>query len=225
MADAKPTRRYSSARRTRQAEQTRADILAAAVKLFAESGWAATTLAAIAAEAGVAVETIYSGFPSKKALLLAAMDVAIVGDTLPVPLFEREPAMRIRTLETPHDRLRQAIAVAGQAFGGPVIGVWRAMLEAGASDPEVARWCGIHERRRRETTTEVIELALRRTIDPRILDGVWAAGSLEVYRKLTVEQGWTNQEWQDWFVDLIERFTADRDSAGSDTPGSSGVRR
>jgi Bacterial regulatory proteins, tetR family len=41
-----------------------------------------TTLAGIAAEAGVAVETIYTGFASKKALLLEAMNVAIVGDTL-----------------------------------------------------------------------------------------------------------------------------------------------
>jgi AcrR family transcriptional regulator len=203
-----PRRPGDSSRRTRQAEQTRSEVLAAAVTLFATTGWAGTTLAAIAAEAGVAVETIYSGFASKKALLLAAMDVAIVGDTRPVPLYEREEAQLIRTLETPHDRLRQAIAVAGHAFGGPVAGVWRAMLEAAGRDPEIARWCGIHEQRRRETTTEVIELALERPVDPRILDGIWAAGSLEVYQKLTAEQGWTNQEWQDWFVDLVERLTS-----------------
>ncbi len=96
----------------------------------------------------------------------------------------------------------------GQTYGGPVVGVWQAMLEAGAADPEVAQWCDVHERRRRETTTQVIELALQRALDPRVLDGIWAAGSLEVYRKLTTQQGWTNQEWQDWFVDLIERVTA-----------------
>ena len=209
MPDAEPraTRRYASSRRARQAEQTRADILAAAVKLFAVSGWAGTTLAAIATEADVAVETIYLGFASKKALLLEAIDVAIVGDTLPIPLFDREPAQRIHTLRTPHERLRQVFAVTGQTFGGPVTGVWRAMLEAGASDPEVARWCDIHERRRRETTTQVIELALQREVDPRILDGIWAAASLEVYMKLTTQQGWTNQQWQDWLVDLIEQVT------------------
>src|SRR5689334_13990223 len=170
-------RRYASARRARQAEQTRADILTAAVTLFAGSGWSRTTLAAIAAEAGVAVETIYTGFASKKALLLAAMDVAIVGDTLPIALLDREPARRIRTLGTPHDRLRQAIAVAGQAYAGPLVGVWRAMLEAAASDPEIAQWCDVHERRRRDTTRQAIELALGRTVDPRTLDGIWAAGS------------------------------------------------
>ena len=45
------TRRYSSTRRARQAAQTRADVLLAAVRLFGRSGWACTTLAAIAAEA------------------------------------------------------------------------------------------------------------------------------------------------------------------------------
>ncbi|HEY7007461.1 MAG TPA: TetR family transcriptional regulator, partial [Jatrophihabitantaceae bacterium] len=75
------TRTYSSDRRRRQAEQTRADVLRAAVTLFSTSGWSATTLAAIAAEAGVAVETVYSGFGSKKNLLREAIDVSIVGDT------------------------------------------------------------------------------------------------------------------------------------------------
>lgn len=37
-----------------------------------------TTLAAIAAEAGTAVETIYSGFASKRGVLLAAIDVAFL---------------------------------------------------------------------------------------------------------------------------------------------------
>lgn len=61
------------------------------------------------------------------------MDVAIVGDTLPIPLFDREPARLIHTLRTPHDRLRQAVAVIGETYGGPVAGVRQAMLEAGAA--------------------------------------------------------------------------------------------
>jgi len=139
------------------------------------------------------------------------VDVAIVGDAEPVALLEREPARRIDTLESTHDRLRQAVAVAGQMYGGPLPGVWRAMLEAGAADPEIAEWCETHERRRRDTTARAIEVALRRPLDPHVLDGIWAAGSVEVYVKLTAQRGWTNRQWQDWLVDLIERLSASSD--------------
>src|SRR5215813_2309798 len=86
------TRSYNSTRRTRQAAQTRAEILTAAIELFGEHGWAGTTLAAIAERADVAVETIYSGFRSKKGLLRAALDVAVVGDTEAIPFSERPEA-------------------------------------------------------------------------------------------------------------------------------------
>ena len=74
------SRRYRSARRERQAGQTRVEILASAAGLFAQNGWTGTTLAAIADQAEVAVETIYTSFKSKKVLLQAAMDFAIAGN-------------------------------------------------------------------------------------------------------------------------------------------------
>src|SRR5829696_7801027 len=83
------SRPYRSTRRQQQAAQTRHDVLMAAMRLFNTTGWSGTTMAAIAAEAGVAVETIYSGFGSKKQLLRLAMDVAVVGDAEPVPLADR----------------------------------------------------------------------------------------------------------------------------------------
>src|SRR5262245_15378942 len=80
---------YNSSRRAAQAAQTRADVLAAAVECFSESGWSGTTLNAIAERAGVAVETVYNGFGNKKQLLREAMDVAVVGDAEPIPLVDR----------------------------------------------------------------------------------------------------------------------------------------
>ena len=62
MAPVKPKRRYDSARRAEQARQTRAAIIAAARRLFLRGGFATTTIAAIAAEAQVSVETIYKAF-------------------------------------------------------------------------------------------------------------------------------------------------------------------
>src|SRR5262245_26382925 len=88
-------RTYDSRRRSRQAAQTREESLTAAIELFSESGWAGTTLAAIAERAGVAVETIYAGFGSKKGLLRVALDVAIAGDTAEIPVADRPEALRV----------------------------------------------------------------------------------------------------------------------------------
>ena len=64
-----PSRRYRSTRREEQTAQTRRDIIAAAGVLFRERGYAGTSMPEIAAEAGVAVETIYRAFGSKAGLL------------------------------------------------------------------------------------------------------------------------------------------------------------
>ena len=69
----KSTRRYESPRRREQAAATRRDILGAAQTLFENQGYAATTMAAIAAEAGVALKTVYVAFETKSGLLRVAL--------------------------------------------------------------------------------------------------------------------------------------------------------
>src|SRR5258707_14772462 len=86
-------RRYRSPRRQMQAEQTRAAVIAAASRVFSERGWMATNVRDIAREAGVSVETLYSGFGSKAELLKVVLDVAIVGDEEPVSFAGRVEAM------------------------------------------------------------------------------------------------------------------------------------
>ena len=60
--DVKPKRRYDSKRRLEQAQETRRAILGAAKTRFEELGYAATTVAEIAADAGVATKTVYLAF-------------------------------------------------------------------------------------------------------------------------------------------------------------------
>jgi AcrR family transcriptional regulator len=62
------------------ARQPRQAIVSAAIGLFSDRGWTATTLPTVAAEAGTSVDTIYATFGTKTALTMAAIDVAIVGD-------------------------------------------------------------------------------------------------------------------------------------------------
>src|SRR3954451_24994522 len=121
-------RRYSSQLRERNALQTREQVLAAAAELFEESGWAGTTVAAIAKRAGVAVETVYSGFGSKKEVLRAVVDFAVVGDAEPVPLVEREV---FATLSV-GDRQQRLIAGVDMLcdIQGRLARLWRTVIEA-----------------------------------------------------------------------------------------------
>ena len=74
----KRRRRYRSTLRNAQADATRQRVVAAAGRCFAIRGFTATTLGAIADEAGVSVETVQAHGP-KRMLLLAAVETASAG--------------------------------------------------------------------------------------------------------------------------------------------------
>ena len=86
----KATRRYDSTRRREQAAATRLEILEAAQRLFERDGYVATTMAAVAAEAGVALKTVYLGFETKAGLLRALWHLRLRGDEADVPIAERQ---------------------------------------------------------------------------------------------------------------------------------------
>src|SRR5437763_15646837 len=69
--------RYRSTLRAEQASQTKRRVLEAAARLFLERAYPRTTVAAVAAAAGVAPETIYAGFPCKRGRLAGVIDDAI----------------------------------------------------------------------------------------------------------------------------------------------------
>jgi AcrR family transcriptional regulator len=195
------TRTYSSDRRRRQAAQTRADVLNAAVKLFSETGWAGTTLAAIAAEAGVAVETVYSGFGSKKNLLREALDVSIVGDTLPVPLADRPEYLRLG--EGSRAQRARAGARLHRLTMERSARLWQTAREAAAADAEIAGWCREMEQARREQHSDGLQLMLGEPVDGRQLDLIWGLLSNEMYLKLTDERGWTARVYEQWIARAV----------------------
>lgn len=201
------TRTYSSDRRRRQAEQTRADVLNAAVKLFSETGWAGTTLAAIAAEAGVAVETVYSGFRSKKNLLRQALDVSVVGDTLPITLANRPEYAQLG--KGPLAQRARAGARLHRVTMERVAPLWQAAREAAAADAEVAAWCRELEQIRREQHKDALQLMLGERIDGRQLDLIWGLLSPEVYLKLADERGWTARVYEEWLARAVFALCGD----------------
>ena len=57
--------------------------------MFVTKGWLATGMRDVAAEAGVATETLYTYFSSKRGLFQAVVDIAVVGDDRPIAVAER----------------------------------------------------------------------------------------------------------------------------------------
>lgn len=72
-------RPYDTSRRRDRARKNRERMVAAAEELFLADGYAQTTIAAIAARAGVSVDTIYKGFGGKPGLVRAIVESALAG--------------------------------------------------------------------------------------------------------------------------------------------------
>src|SRR3954452_10586621 len=88
-------RRYDSSRRRARAGASRLAVLSAARDRFVTQGYTATTVAQIAADADVSVETVYKAFSNKAHLLKAVFDVAVAGDDHPVPIVERDAIQEV----------------------------------------------------------------------------------------------------------------------------------
>jgi TetR/AcrR family transcriptional regulator of autoinduction and epiphytic fitness len=98
-------RKYVSHRRQAQARETQSQIVQASRRLFIERGYTGTTIEQIAVEAGVAVETVYATFGSKRAVLSRLVGASVVGDNEPVPLLEREGPQLVRRERDQHRQL------------------------------------------------------------------------------------------------------------------------
>src|SRR5688500_3804430 len=83
--------------RRERSRQTRRRIVDAATHLFVARGYVASTIEDVAAEAGVAVQTVYYVFGTKPLLLSAVLDASIAGDVEPVPILERSWIESLRT--------------------------------------------------------------------------------------------------------------------------------
>ena len=189
---------YHSPLRARQAAETRETVLGAATRLFTERGWAGTTLAAVAAEAGTAVETVYSAFGSKSGLLIAAIDVAIVGDDGEGPLVERPEFSGLGVGERPK-RLALAARIITRALDRavPLMG---ALQEASASDAAASARLDTYETDRRAVIAAGLHLIRENKAPEALVDSMWALASPEVFTKLTRERGWPVENYERWLV-------------------------
>lgn len=131
----KGKRPYDSTRRAEQARQTRAAVTGAAQRLFLREGYAATTIAAVAAAAGVSAETIYKAFGGKPGLVRAICEQALAGAG-PIPAETRSDTLQV-TEPDPRAIIRGWGELSAEV--GPRISPLLLLLRAAAaSDPQVA---------------------------------------------------------------------------------------
>jgi TetR/AcrR family transcriptional regulator, regulator of autoinduction and epiphytic fitness len=201
-------RTYTSVRRQEQARQTRRAILDAAAKLFVDPGYAATRLTAVAAEAGVAVQTLYAVFGSKRQLLSELVDVTIAGDDTPVALPDRAFVAEIRALPRARARLGRFARHLAETHERQAQ-VMLALAGAATADPDAAAvWRKNLEDRQRGMTMFAADLAatgdLRDDLTAeQVADVLWLAQDVRNYDRLVRERGWTSEDFQRWYVDSV----------------------
>lgn len=214
-AESSARRRYRSPRREQQAADTRAAMLAAAVELFGARGWAATGMRDVARAAEVSVETVYSNFRSKAELLMAAIDMSVVGDTDALALADRPEFAQLAS-GTRRQRA-QAAARLMTAIQQRTADLHHALRQAAAISEELAQRLHEDEERRRISVEQGASLVAGRPVTAEERDGLWAVLAIEVYRLLTRSSGWSPQQYEAWIADVILRLLNDEDSIDGST--------
>ena len=206
MANVKPKRRYDSSGRRAQARRTREAILDAAQRRFLEGGYAATTIAAIAGEAEVSVETIYKAFGGKPGLVRAIYDRGLAGRE-PVPAFQRADDMRERETD-PRTIMRNWAALTSEV-SAVVSPIARLVRAAAASDPDMAALLKAHndirERRARHHARFLKERGyLREDVAlAQATDILWTCTSDELYDLMVLQRGWSLPRFARWLADYM----------------------
>jgi AcrR family transcriptional regulator len=195
-------RPYHSPTRRRQAEQTRARILAAARDLFRSAGYAATTLEAIASSAQVSAKTVEAAFGSKRGVLAALVDpLASAGPP-------RELVDQIRLARDPRHRLRLVAELTRRAYEASVP-EFELMRGAIAVAPEVAAVARQVESRRHANQARLAAYlaehgVLRDGLAPEgATDIIWALTGYDLYRALIGERQWPPDRYETWLADAL----------------------
>ncbi|WP_275668216.1 TetR/AcrR family transcriptional regulator [Leifsonia flava] len=173
-----PSRSYVSTLRAERAATTRRRILEAAATCFTENGYSGTSLADIAARAGVSPETVKNNGP-KRELLLGAFEQAFAGTEGPAPVVDSDPAQEILAI-TDADAFLTATAAFVAAANARTSVLWIEFLAAANADALVA--------------AALDDLLARRRADCLGVEAAVAAlsflSSPESHQQLVLEGGW-----------------------------------
>ena len=206
-----PRRSYRSPAREKHARETRERILAAARTEFLRSGYAATTVRAVARKAGVSVPTVELVFGTKPALLRAAISFAIRGDAAPVPMLQRGWAQVAEATASASDFLAivaRVLTDSAERSAGLVV----AAFEAARADESMLPLADQLRAQRAETASWIVDGVIERarprpaTDRETAIDTIWILMDPHSFCALTEDRGWTPEQFEHWFADSAYRL-------------------
>jgi AcrR family transcriptional regulator len=210
MTEGRRTSRQREAGAITRAE-TRRRILAAAIEVFAENGYAAATVAKIADRADVSVQSLYSAWGNKRGLLRGMVESQVLGDYPGEFSTEDMPLAILGTFDPEGADPRDLIAHATRQFRllaeRSAIG-WQTYAQAAAVDPEAAGdWQALMNIRRlsiRNLVKSIPADRLRPGLTPEAAgDTVWIIASPQTHEQLIGTAGFTYDEFEDWVRETV----------------------
>lgn len=211
MTDVKGERR----RRREAAEATRRRVVSAAADLFVEHGFAATTIEAVAAKADVSVETVYKRFGSKRALLAAAIDLAVVETPQPddfIAQFLSLPPLQAVKAESDQRVQLRMLASFSRTRLERTATLHRMLRAAVAADSELSFLIERDHHTRRMSQRALIDLL---TVNGPLRDGMLSEDAAETYSALanpdlylllTTQHGWSPDRYEAWLAQTLDRL-------------------
>jgi AcrR family transcriptional regulator len=206
--DVKVRRTYRSSVREEQARRTRRSVVDAAHRLFLIEGFAATTVPAVAAQAGVSTQTVYKAFGNKARLAKAVFDVAIAGDAEEGPVLGRPALARVRA-ETDPRRMLQRYGEFLAEVAPRHVPVQLVIRAAVGSHPDAATvWEQLQSERLAGMARFAAELQKGGHLRPGTTratarDMLWTYNSAEIYELLVIERGWSPRRYGRWVADAL----------------------
>ncbi len=199
-------RAYRSELRARQAHETRQRIVHAAAVSFSRQGYQATTLSAIAREAGVSTETVKSA-ASKAELLLAAFEVTFAGTESAGSLTDTDVGKGV--LDLPDSTFLPTVLTRIAEANARGFALWTVILGAALSDSVVdAALQDMLRRRRADYLALVHELVRRGRTSVRSVESTADTLSFllspESYQQLVDQAGWSHDAYIRWLHEAVE---------------------
>jgi AcrR family transcriptional regulator len=200
----RPSRRYTSPARKAQADLTRRKIADAARAVLLDRGYEATTIGAIAERAGVAVQTVYAGFGSKRGIVAALLDQVRFG-----PAYA-ELVRQVSQTQDPAARLRIAARIANQIHDAER-GEMELLRGTVAVSPDLAQIEADNECRRRDAQASLVAaLQASGQLRPELSvddarDILWGLTGRDLYRAFVVIRTWPSSRFEQWLADTLVR--------------------
>jgi AcrR family transcriptional regulator len=205
-------RRYDSPLREDHARDTKRAIVDAAGELFAEKGYVAVSVDAIAKRAGVSRATVFTSVGGKPALLKGAWAAAVVraaGGEDGARLVDRPLSMKARSEKTARGFIAAYAALATAIFR-EVARINEAMRGASSADAEAKELFETTYAERRRGADLIVagvraRAHLRKGLDPKAAaDAIWILNDPSSYYALVHRRGWTSERYEAWLARALE---------------------